>query len=88
MDKPLSSTSFDPLPTPIPGSGEAKKYEDMTTEERFEYDQLQRRREIEEQAGMHLVIQALTAAYHLSDACIPPLSNRGSYVNSSRSVAL
>lgn len=49
----MSSTIPDPVPTPVnPLDVPLKKYDDMTTEERFEYDRLQRQREIAEQSGV------------------------------------
>lgn len=43
----------DPVPTPISAlDAPLKKYDDMDTEERAEYDRLARKREEEEQAGL------------------------------------
>lgn len=42
----------DPVPTPVSAlDAPLKKYDDMTTEERAEFDRLARKREEEEQAG-------------------------------------
>ncbi len=48
------SSQADPVPTPASAPDvPTKKYEDMTSEERAEYDRVQRKREEEEQASKH-----------------------------------
>jgi len=49
------SSQADPVPVPASAPDvPTKKYEDMTSEERAEYDRIQRKREEEEQAmGNH-----------------------------------
>lgn len=47
----------DPVPTPISAlDAPLKNYDDMTSEERTEYDRLARKREDEEQAGWRLCV--------------------------------
>lgn len=53
----MNTIASDPVPTPVEAlDAPLKKYDDMSTEERQEFDRLARKREREEQDGRRLSV--------------------------------
>ena len=67
-------SSSDPVPTPVSAlDAPLKKYDDMTTEEKAEFDRAARKREQEEQAGW-LTISALLISHDRATDFLDPAS--------------